>query len=246
MKYIILISSIFLVSCSQSKKTENDFLKFSEMFVTKIKNKKTENLDKMFYDIDVIKTINKISDSLGFKNEVQRKIFYSRYNYTKHASEYFKIISRKLTGEIKITNYYFEKNNFHVIICSEFSDKMEGTELILTEKDDKIVIDNFYSFTTGLDIKNNYIENAIYELNDRTLMSSNKMLEKSLNLHKNGLNHQAYELINQIPSEHSSLHNFLVAKYKIMRSTIKDLKSEEVDAIYQELISNNFENKGFI
>ena len=61
---------------------------------------------------DVIKTINKTSDSLGFKNEVERKIFHSRYNYTRHASEYLKNISRKLTGEIKITNYYFENNNF--------------------------------------------------------------------------------------------------------------------------------------
>mgnify|MGYP006178867489 CR=1 FL=1 len=245
MKYIILFSTLLFISCNQSKKTEKDFLKFSELLVTKIKSKKIENLDKMFYDIDVIKSINKTSDSLGFKNEVERKIFHSRYNYTRHASEYFKNISRKLTGEIKITNYFFEKNNFHVIICSEISDKIEGTELILTEKNDRIVIDNYYSFTTGLDIKNNYIENAIYELNDRTLMSSNKMLEKSLNLAKSGLNNQAYELINKIPVEHSSLHNFLTAKYKIMRSTIKDLNPEEVDDVYQELISTKFENKGF-
>jgi hypothetical protein len=58
-------------------------------------------------------------------------------------------------------------------------------------------------------------------------------------------NNQAYELIKQIPSEHSSLHNFLAARYKIMRSTIKDLNPEEVDNFYQELISTKFENKGF-
>jgi hypothetical protein len=245
MKYIILFTSLLLISCDQSKKTEKDFLKFSELLVTKLKNKKLENLDKMFYDIDVIKTINNTSDSLGFKNEVERKIFHSRYNYTRHASEYLKNISRKLTGEIKITNYYFKNNNFHVIVCSEISDKIEGTELILTEKNNKIVIDNYYSFTTGLNIKKNYIENAIYELNDRTLMDSNEMLKQSLNLYNSGLNHQAYELIKQIPYEHSSLHNFLAAKYKIMRSTIRDLNPEEVDEIYSELISNNFDNKGF-
>jgi len=245
MKYIILFSTLLFISCNQSKKTEKDFLKFSELLVTKIKSKKLENLDKMFYDIDVIKTINKTSDSLGFKNEVERKIFHSRYNYTRHASEYLKNISRKLTGEIKITNYYFKNNNFHVIVCSEISDKIEGTELILTEKNNKIVINNYYSFTTGLNIKKNYIENAIYELNDRTLMDSNEILKQSLNLYNSGLNHQAYELIKQIPSEHSSLHNFSAAKYKIMRSTIRDLNPEEVDEIYSELISTNFDNKGF-
>ena len=30
-----------------------------------------------------------------------------------------------------------------------------------------------------------------------------------------------------------------------MRSTIKNLKPEEVDEVYQELISTKFENKGF-
>jgi len=245
MKYILLFSILFFISCHQNVKTEKDYLKFSEKFIYQIRHKKTDNLDKLFYDIDVIKTIDNTSDSLGFKNKTQRRIFHSKYNYSKQASEYFKNISKKLTGQIKITNSFFEKNNFHVIICSEINNKIEGTELILTQKKDRIVIDNYLSFTTGLNIKKNYIENALCELNDRTFSNSSRMLTKALKLKKNGLNHEAYELIKQIPIEHSSLHNFLLVKYQIMRNSIQDLTADEVDEIYQDLISTNFENKGF-
>ena len=81
MKYILLFSILFFISCHQNVKTEKDYLKFSEKFIYQIRHKKTDNLDKLFYDIDVIKTIDNTSDSLGFKNKTQRRIFHSKYNY---------------------------------------------------------------------------------------------------------------------------------------------------------------------
>ena len=245
MKYFLYFLLILFISCNKKAKTENDYLMFSELLINKIKTQKIENIDKMFNDIDVIKSINHISDSLGHKNETERKIFHTKFDFSRQASQYFKNISRGLKGKIVITNYYFKDNEFHVIICSELKENLEGTELILIEKNDKIIIDNFRSYTTGIDMKNNYIEYSLYKLNDPSYSNSINLVNKCLALHKNGLNKEAYEMFIKIPSEHASQFNFLAIKYRIIRNLINELTLEEIDDTYIQLITSNYDNKGF-
>ena len=245
MKSFLYFLLILFISCNKNLKTENDYLKFSELLISKIKTKNFENIDKMFNDIDVIKSINQISDSLGYKNETERKIFHTKFDFSRQASQYFKNISRKLKGKIEITNHYFVDNEFHVIICSELDENLEGTELILIEKNDKIMIDNYLSYTTGLDMKNNFIEYSLYKLNDPSFSYSNKLLNKCLSLTNNGQNKEAYDLYMQIPSEHASLINFLAIKYRIIKNILQELTPEEVDDTYIQIITSNYDNKGF-
>lgn len=81
MKYFLYFVLILFISCNKKAKTENDYLKFSESLISKIKTKNLENIDKMFNEIDVIKSINHISDSLGYKNETERKIFHTKFDF---------------------------------------------------------------------------------------------------------------------------------------------------------------------
>lgn len=245
MKYFLYFVLILFISCNKKAKTENDYLKFSESLISKIKTKNLENIDKMFNEIDVIKSINHISDSLGYKNETERKIFHTKFDFSRQASQYFKNISKELKGKIEITNYYFENNEFHAVICSELEENIEGTELILIEKNGKILIDNYLSYTTALDMKNNYVDYALYKLNDPDFSYSNKLLNKCLSLSRNGRDNEAYELFMQIPTEHALMSNFLVVKYRIVRNLMQELDPNEVDDTYIQIISSNFENKGF-
>ena len=130
----------------------------------------------------------------------------------------FIFINLKLKGKIKITNSFKSKNRIHFIICSELTNLVEVTELMLIDKDGQIKIDNFLSYSTSLDMKENYISYAVFKTNDPSFSFSNRKLEKCLNLSKQGYNKEAYELYKTIDSKHATTSNFLIVKYQIFRN----------------------------
>jgi len=242
-KFLFLF--LFLISCSEKETSDEEYLKFTENLINKIKSNKNQKYDSFINVIDVSKRIDYISDSLKFNNKVDRKIFNSKYRYERKCSEYFQNLSKNLKGKIKITNSFKSKNRIHFIICSELTNLVEVTELLLIDKDGQIKIDNFLSYSTGLDMKENYISYAIFKTNDPSFNFSNRKLEKSLNLSKQGYNKEAYELYKTIDSKHATTSNFLIVKYQIFRNLFDDLNSDEIAENYEELIRYNYENKGF-
>ena len=242
-KFLFLF--LFLISCSEKETSDEEYLKFTENLINKIKSNKNQKYDNFINVIDVSKRIDYISDSLKFNNKVDRKIFNSKYRYERKCSEYFQNLSKKLKGKIKITNSFKSKNRIHFIICSELTNLVEVTELMLIDKDGQIKIDNFLSYSTSLDMKENYISYAIFKTNDPSFSFSNRKLEKSLNLSKQGYNKEAYELYKTIDSKHATTSNFLIVKYQIFRNLFDDLNSDEIAENYEELIRYNYENKGF-
>lgn len=236
---------LFFISCSEKEISDEEYLNFTVNLVNKIKSNKNQKYDDFINVIDVLKRIDYISDSLKYNNKVDRKIFNSKYRYERKCSEYFQNLSKKLKGKIKITNSFKSKNRIHFIICSELTNLVEVTELILIDKEGQIKIDNFLSYSTGLDMKENYIAYAIFKTNDPSFNFSNRNLEKCLNLSKQGYNKEAYELYKTIPAKHATTSNFLIVKYQIFRNLFDDLSSDEIAENYEELIGFNYENKGF-
>ena len=97
MNYIkILFLFLFLVACSEKEVSDDEYLKFSENLISKIKSNKNQKYDNFINVIDVLKRIDHISDSLKLDNKVDRKIFNSKYRYERKCSEYFQNLSKKL------------------------------------------------------------------------------------------------------------------------------------------------------
>ncbi|MFC4740273.1 hypothetical protein ACFO3U_09745 [Flavobacterium ponti] len=246
MKYVInTFIILLLISCSKNEVTEKDYLEFTKKLISKVKENKNQNYDNLFNVTDVIKEIDKISDSLGYTNKVDRKIFNSKFNYEKKCAEYFKNLSKNLNGKIEITNHFKSKDKFHFIICTELKNNVEVTEIVLINKNEIIKIDNFYSYTTSLDMRSNYINYAIFKTNEPSFNFANNKLEKCIKLYKEGYNIEAYEVYKEIPIEFSRFPNFLFIKYKVFINLMNELNPEEIESNYAELIGFNYKNKGF-
>ena len=87
-KFLFLF--LFLISCSEKETSDEEYLKFTENLINKIKSNKNQKYDSFINVIDVSKRIDYISDSLKFNNKVDRKIFNSKYRYERKCSEYFR------------------------------------------------------------------------------------------------------------------------------------------------------------